>query len=47
MCNVHKKSLITGTFHTKDEKELEYKTIEEYENRITKKQSTVTYSITD
>ena len=45
--NVHDKPLLTSNYHTKDEKDLTYKTLQEYQKCIAKKTSTITYTVSD
>ena len=48
MRNAYHKTLTTGNFHTKDEKELVYETLDEYKKRTTKTAlSTVTHEVVD
>ena len=47
MRNAHDKSLITGNYHTKDEKELTYKTLQEYQKCTAHKTPTATYTVSN
>ena len=45
MRNAHDGSLITRNYHTKDKKELTYKTLQEYQKHTAKKNPSATYTV--
>ena len=47
MRKAHSKTLMTGNYHVKDEKELNSETLQEYQNCTAKKTLTATYTVSD
>ena len=47
MRNAHNKPLLASNYHTKDEKDLTYETLQEYQKCTAKKTSIITYTISD
>ena len=47
MRKAHGKTLLTRNYHAKDEKELNYETLQEYQKRTAKKTLTATYTVSN
>ena len=43
----HNKPLLASNYHTKDKKDLTYKTLQEYQKCTAKKTSIITYTVSD